>query len=86
MKKSLDAGGASCGTLRRRGQGRGFEGDSPCNADRDFNLDDDRCKNGWGRSHPVFGAAWFHSDMKDMAYAYVYKLYDDVVKEKGHLQ
>jgi hypothetical protein len=31
-------------------------------------------RNGWGRNHSTFGNAWFHSDMKDMAYFYVYKL------------
>lgn len=31
------------------------------------------------------GYAWLHSDMKDMAYFYVYKLFDQIV-EKGGLK
>lgn len=41
--------------------------------------------NGWGRSHQVFGSAWLHSDMKDVAYFYVYKLYEQLI-EKGNLK
>ncbi len=33
--------------------------------------------NGWGRSDPVYGNRWLHSDIKDMAYYYVYKLFLD---------
>ena len=40
--------------------------------------------NGWGRSHNVFQDAWLHSDMKDMAFFYVYKLYEHLVS-KGDL-
>ena len=40
-------------------------------------------RNGWGRNHSTFGNAWFHSDMKDMAYFYVYKLYDEIVEKGG---
>lgn len=43
-------------------------------------------RSGWGRTHRNFGVSWLHSDMKDMAYFYVYKLYDEVVKEKGNLK
>lgn len=39
--------------------------------------------NGWGRNHPTLGASWFHSDMKDMAYFYVYKLYEEIVLKGG---
>lgn len=42
-------------------------------------------RNGWGRSHPVFEDSWLHSDMKDMAYFYVYKLYEQLV-QKGNLK
>lgn len=31
------------------------------------------------------GHSWLHSDMKDMAYFYVYKLYEQII-EKGHLK
>lgn len=41
--------------------------------------------NGWGRNHQVFGTAWFHSDMKDLAYFYVYKLYEQHI-QKGVLR
>ena len=41
--------------------------------------------NGWGRSHKVYLDKWFHSDMKDMAYFYVYPLYDEL-KTKGNLK
>ena len=41
--------------------------------------------NGWGRNSGVYGQSWFHSDMKDMAYFYIYPLYDDL-KTKGNLK
>ena len=41
--------------------------------------------NGWGRGHPVFEDSWLHSDMKDMAYFYVYKLYEQLI-QKGDLK
>lgn len=47
--------------------------------DRDFDLNSNNYRNGWGRNHTVFGASWLHSDMKDMAYFYVHKLYDQLV-------
>ena len=59
-------------------------------AGKDVNLNDNSSQgvprpNGWGRAHNVFGASWFHSDMKDMAFFYVYKLYEQLVT-KGSLQ
>ncbi len=42
-------------------------------------------RNGWGRNSGVYGVSWFHSDMKDMAYFYVYPLYDEL-KTKGDLK
>lgn len=41
---------------------------------------------GWGR--PVSGSSlvWKHSDMKDMAYFYVWTLYRELVEEKGSLR
>lgn len=41
--------------------------------------------NGWGRTHDVYGQRWLHSDIRDMAYMYVFKLYDRLV-EKGNLR
>ena len=37
--------------------------------------------NRWGRGSPD----WHHSDMKDMAYFYVYKLYEQLI-QKGDLK
>ena len=42
-------------------------------------------RNGWGRNHPTFKKSWLHSDMKDMAHFYVYKLYEQLVR-KGNLK
>ena len=42
-------------------------------------------RSGWGRNSGVYGTSWFHSDMKDMAYFYVYPLYDEL-KTKGSLK
>ncbi len=57
---------------------------------KDINLNENSAQglprpNGWGRNHNVFDDSWLHSDMKDMAYFYVYKLYDQLVT-KGNLQ
>lgn len=43
------------------------------NQSRDFDLNIGDYRNGWGRFHPIFNDAWLHSDMKDMAYFYVYE-------------
>ena len=45
----------------------------------------DTYRNGWGRNHPTYEDAWLHSDMKDMAYFYVCKLYEQLV-QKGVLK
>ncbi len=42
-------------------------------------------RSGWGRNDGVYLENWFHSDMKDVAYFYVYKFYDKVI-EKGNLK
>lgn len=39
--------------------------------------------NGWGRDHSVYEESWLHSDMKDMAYFYVHKLYEQLVTRGG---
>lgn len=41
--------------------------------------------NGWGRSSDEDVAPWKHSDMKDLAYFYVYKLYENLLT-KGDLK
>ena len=43
-------------------------------------------RNGWGRNDEfVYKQKWLHSDMKDMAYFYVFKLYDQLT-QKGVLK
>lgn len=41
--------------------------------------------NEWGRNHKEFGVSWLHSDMKDMSFFYVFKLYEQLV-QKGSLK
>lgn len=42
--------------------------------------------NGWGRNEESFYKLnWLHSDMKDMAYFYVFRLYDQLI-QKGILK
>lgn len=57
------------------------------NIDMNLNSDENGVPrpNEWGRNHPNFGVAWLHSDMKDMAYFYVYKLYEQLI-QKGNLR
>ena len=42
-------------------------------------------RNGWGREHDVYKQNWLHSDMKDIAFFYVYPLYDEL-RQKGNLK
>ena len=54
----------------------------------DFDLNDGNVigrLNGWGRSGNVYGQSWLHSDMKDMAYFYVFSLYTEFAM-KGMLR
>ena len=42
--------------------------------------------NGWGRNAEQDGSQpWLHSDMKDVAFFYVYKLYEQLIT-KGNLR
>ena len=52
--------------------------------DKCSNLDEGQYKNGWGRE-PTEGDTipWLHSDIKDMAYRYVYSLFDEIVFKEG---
>ena len=50
------------------------------NPDRSHNLNSSAYRNDWGRVHKVYGQSWLHSDMKDMAFYYVYPLYDELVR------
>lgn len=50
----------------------------------DLNVDENSAEviprpNGWGRDGGVHRQSWLHSDMKDMAYFYVYELYEQLV-------
>ena len=48
------------------------------------NLDsEDYRDGGWGRSDAAYGNQWLHSDIKDMAYRYVYSLFDEIVFKEG---
>lgn len=49
------------------------------------NVNDSTYKFGWGRMHNIYGENWFHSDMKNMAYFFVHKLYDEL-RMKGSLK
>ncbi|MBQ3342360.1 MAG: alpha/beta hydrolase, partial [Kiritimatiellae bacterium] len=52
--------------------------------DIDMNLDSEQGVerlNGWGRNNPQYGASWLHSDMKNMAYWYVFPLYRHLKEE-----
>ncbi len=45
-----------------------------------------RMEDGWPEERlGEFGTDWFHSDFKDVAYRYTYKLFDDLVN-KGNLK
>ena len=48
-------------------------------------LNSNRFRAGWTLDS-ARGNGWKHSDMKDMAYIYVWPLYDEIVKEKGGLK
>ena len=39
----------------------------------------------WPRNHETYGKRWLHSDIKDVAYPYVYKTFGKIV-QKGELQ
>jgi hypothetical protein len=51
---------------------------------QNINLADaDHRPNGWPKNHPELGRKWLHSDIKDMAYFYVYKGFTDFVTLGG---
>ena len=55
------------------------------NNEADLNNDTFR-RNGWGRQdQDPFHLDWMDGDMKDMAYYYIHKLYDDFL-EKGEVR
>ena len=51
----------------------------------DHDLNSSEYRNGWGRPAVRNQTPWLHSDMKDMAFFYVYKLYEQLI-QKGHLK
>lgn len=54
----------------------------------DFDMNQERFvprPNGWGRPAVKNQTPWLHSDMKDMAFFYVYKLYEQLI-QKGNLK
>lgn len=51
--------------------------------ERNFNMDTDDFKNGWGRNHSTFGAQWLHSDIREMSYLYTHEVFDKFVDEGG---
>jgi hypothetical protein len=48
----------------------------------DLNSEDYR-DGGWGRVDAAYGNQWLHSDIKDMAYRYVYSLFDEIKSKEG---
>ena len=60
-------------------------GNAVLGRNRDFDLNSDNYRNGWGRPAVKNQTPWLHSDMKDMAFFYVYKLYEQLV-QKGNLK
>ncbi len=47
---------------------------------RNYNMDEnDHKPNGWGRSGRPYFSRWLHSDLKNIACFYVYKLFDEIV-------
>ena len=58
------------------------------NVDMNLDVEQDGIlrPNGWGRPSVEGEQPWLHSDMKDMSYFHVYKLYDEIAKEKGNLK
>lgn len=51
----------------------------------DHNLNGTSYRDGWGRQDNVYNQNWLHSDMKDMAFFYVYPLYNELV-QKGTMK
>ncbi len=39
--------------------------------------------NGWGRSDPAYEVRWLHSDIKDMAYYFIYKFFLQIKSTGG---
>lgn len=49
-----------------------------------YNMDVNANKpNGWGRGGGNYDTRWLHSDLKNMAYLYTYKLFNELVSQGG---
>jgi hypothetical protein len=46
--------------------------------DEFHDMNSETFKNDWGRNDVVYGQQWLHSDIKDMAYWYAFKFFDDI--------
>ena len=45
----------------------------------DVNLNSEFSNDDWGCNHEKYSKSWLHSDMRDMAYHYVNRLFEDFV-------
>ena len=48
-----------------------------------FDMNSPLFRNGWGRSNSPLGSAWLHSDIKNMAYFYIYTVFNGIAEEGG---
>jgi len=56
-------------------------------ADEFHDMNSDFFRNGWGRNDIVYGRQWLHSDVKNMAYWYVFKIFTELgLKMQGELR
>ena len=53
-------------------------------ASRNYNMASDKSAS-WPRNHETYATRWLHSDIKDLAYIYVFTSFNRIV-EKGVLQ
>ena len=52
--------------------------------DEFHDMNSETFRNGWGRNDVVYGQQWLHSDIKNMAYWYVFKFFNEIgMKMKG---
>lgn len=48
-----------------------------CGSDN-YDMNSILYRNGWPRTGGKYGQAWLHSDIKDVAYYYNWKVFDDI--------
>ena len=51
------------------------------NIRQNYDLNRGMRPNAWGRNHPIYERRWLHSDIKDMAYFYVYDVFERICEE-----